>query len=483
MKGAVFSTLFSHTQYPFLVVKDAIADVFRDKCDDKRPDVNLKAPQVMFDVYIKEKSVVISLNTSGVPLFQRGYRQEVGEAPMNEVLAAGILRLSGWDKKSTLIDPMCGSGTIAIEAALWAADIPAMIERNHFAFKNFKSFDADAWEKVRQEGNHRPVKLDFDIIGSDIDGEMVQKAKRNSRVAPIGNMIKWEIKDALDWEAPDDKGVLICNPPYGERMGEEVQELYTGLGDVFKQKFLGYDCWVVSSNIDALKNLGLKPNQKVKVYNGSLECSLRQFKIFAGTKKYDNSAADKENLPDKPRGVRRNKRVEETPESVKPEVETQEETQKESVSTEKEYTPRRKTVETPADKTSRKSAASKYGSSQSAYLSTDRNKDKTDATEKNIDASATASSSENTAKKPDKPKLGASKYGQKPKFLSKYKTISENTSEENKKDNAKDEDRSEKRHDKSNKVEGQEVKKPIDDTDVLSLKDKIEQMKRSRKED
>lgn len=284
VKGAVFSTLFSHTQYPMLVVKDAIADVFREKMGE-RPNVNIKAPQVLFDVYIKDKSVTISVNSSGRPLFQRGYRQEAGDAPINEVLAAGILRLSGWDKKSTLIDPMCGSGTIAIEAAMWAADIPAMIERTHYAFKNFSSFNKNAWEKVQKEGNHRPKTLDFDILASDIDGQMVQIAKRNASVAPIGNMIKFSRIDALKLHPEVASGTLICNPPYGERMGEEIETLYQEMGDWFKQSLTGFNCWVVSSHIDALKNLGLHPDKKIKVFNGSLECSFREYSIFEGSRK------------------------------------------------------------------------------------------------------------------------------------------------------------------------------------------------------
>lgn len=281
VKGAVFSTLFKHTQYPMLVVKDAIADVFRDRFGN-RPNVNTKAPQVLFDLYVNDKMATISINTSGKPLFQRGYRQETGDAPMNEVLASGLIRLSGWDKKSTFIDPMCGSGTLAIEAALYAADIPAMIERSHFAFKNFTSFDAAAWEKVRKEGNQRPQQLECKIYASDIDAEMVNLAKRNSKMAPIGNMVEFSREDMLSLQAPDKKGVLICNPPYGERMGEEIEALYQNMGDAFKTNFSGYDCWVVSSNGDALKLIGLRPDKKLKVYNGKLECSFRKFSVFKG---------------------------------------------------------------------------------------------------------------------------------------------------------------------------------------------------------
>jgi 23S rRNA G2445 N2-methylase RlmL len=284
VKGAVFSDFFKHSQFPMLLVKDAIADVFRDKFNE-RPNVNIKTPQVMIDVHISNKTVTLSLNTSGIPLYQRGYRQGTGEAPLNEVLAAGLIRLSGWDKKSTFIDPMCGSGTLVIEAALAAANIPSMIEREHYAFKNFKQFDADIWEKVKAEGNSRPVKLDFDIIGLDNDAAVLQKARRNARSAPIGNMIKFDVAEMKDLQVHAKGGTLICNPPYGERIGDEIVDLYKMMGDVFKNELTGFQCWVISSNIEALKHLGLRPERKIKLFNGSLECSFRRFSIYEGTKK------------------------------------------------------------------------------------------------------------------------------------------------------------------------------------------------------
>jgi putative N6-adenine-specific DNA methylase len=308
VKGAVFSKLFNHTNYPILVVKDAIVDTFRDQLGE-RPNVELKSPQVVIDVYIADKKVVLSLNTSGVPLFQRGYRQQTGEAPMNEVLAAGLLRLSGWDRKSTLIDPMCGSGTIAIEAALWAANIPSLIERNHFAFMNFASFDSAEWEEVRQEGNDRPVQLDFPIIASDMDAAMIRKAQRNARVAPIGKMIQFETAEFTAFDPPEGGGTLIMNPPYGERMGDEVIALYEAVGDTFKQKYAGYSCWVVSSNIDAIKRVGLKPNSKIKVFNGSLECSFRLFEVFEGSLK-DKLAPDEEEKKEAIETEKKNKKKE-----------------------------------------------------------------------------------------------------------------------------------------------------------------------------
>jgi putative N6-adenine-specific DNA methylase len=284
VKGAVFSDLFNNTQYPLLLVKDAIVETFRDKVGD-RPDVNIKTPQVVFDVYINKEHVTVSLNTSGAPLFQRGYRQEVGIAPLNEVVAAGLLRTSGWDMKSTLIDPFCGSGTILIEAALMAAGLPPQIERNHFAFKNFSNFDAQIWESILDDVPTRVTSLPCRIIGSDIESEMVTKARRNLRGLSIGRFVETNVNGFDENEKPDETGIMISNPPYGERMGDEIDELYAEVGDWMKTKMSGFNCWLLSSNFSAFKHVGLRPDKKVKVYNGDLECSFRRYSIYEGSKK------------------------------------------------------------------------------------------------------------------------------------------------------------------------------------------------------
>lgn len=287
VKGAVFSNMFSHTQYPYFLVKDAIVDVFRDKTGE-RPDVNVKRPQVMFDIYIKETQVTLSLNTSGLPLYMRGYREEVGNAPLNEVLAAIMIRLSKWDRKSTFIDPFCGSGTLLIEAALLAANIPSCVERQHFAFKNFKNFDEKIWEEILDDAKKAYKKIDFELLGSDIDSEMVFIAKRNIRPLQIARNVNFSVKSFEEWtnlELP--AGTLVCNPPYGERMGEDVNEMYEDLGNWFKKELAGYSCWIISSNIEALKSVGLAPSRKIKLYNGDLECSFRQFQMFTGSKRED----------------------------------------------------------------------------------------------------------------------------------------------------------------------------------------------------
>ncbi len=284
VKGAVFSDLFSHTQYPFLVVKDAICDVFRDK-DGIRPDVNIKTPQILFDVYINKQNVIVSLNTSGAPLFQRGYREAVGDAPLNEVAAAGLIRMSGWDRKSMFVDPFCGSGTLLIEAALLASGIPSNIERQHYAFKNFANFDTKVWNEIYENAPKRCTSLPCKIVGSDISSEMVLKARRNLRGLPIGRFVEVENLAFEELKNPVESGVMVTNPPYGERMGEDIEELYSKLGDWMKAELKGFTCWIISSSEEGFKTVGLRPERKIKLFNGDLECSFRKYSIYDGSKK------------------------------------------------------------------------------------------------------------------------------------------------------------------------------------------------------
>ena len=284
VRGAVYSDLFKHSQFPFLLMKDAIVDTFRKKKND-RPNVNTKKPQVLFDLHISNRKVTLSLNTSGAPLFQRGYREAAGVAPLNEVVAAGLLRLSGWDKKSTLIDPFCGSGTFLIEAALMAADLPPTIERTHYAFKNFANFDEKVWQEIQDAIPRSVTGLPCTIIGSDKSAEMVTKARRNLRRLPIGRFVETSVNAFDEISRPKEVGVMICNPPYGERMGEEIEELYTALGNWMKSTMTGFECWILSSNFEAFKHIGLRPDKKVSVFNGDLECSFRKYSVYEGSKK------------------------------------------------------------------------------------------------------------------------------------------------------------------------------------------------------
>jgi putative N6-adenine-specific DNA methylase len=293
VKGAVNSSIFNHSQFPFLLVKDAIVDHFRD-VKGERPDINVKTPQVVIDLYVRENEGVISINTSGLPLFQRGYRQSTGDAPLNEVVAAALLRMTEWDKKTTLIDPFCGSGTLLIEAALLAAGIPSNIERTHYAFKNMANFDADLWDEIHSKANKVVKELPCTLIGGDIDSQMVMKSKRNLRGFSFGRFVEVHNASLAEFPFPEGPAVLITNPPYGERLETDVEELYGTLGSIMKHRLLGYSCFVISSSEAGFKYLALKPDKKYKLFNGDLECSFRKYSIYEGSKKGAEQSGIKE---------------------------------------------------------------------------------------------------------------------------------------------------------------------------------------------
>lgn len=284
VKGAVNSSLFRHSGYPLLLLKDAVADHFRDRFN-KRPSVDLTKPKVLFDLHIDNQQCTISLNSSGAPLYQRGYRKKTGEAPINEVVAAGLIMMSDWDKQSNFLDVFCGSGTIPIEAALMVNGIPPNIARKQFSFMNWPDFDQERWNTIKKAAPAQPKRdLGFKIIGSDTDGDVILMARDNVKALPLGKTISFEVKDFRDQEAPEGGGVLISNPPYGERLEmEDINELYQSIGNYFKHNLPGYNCWVLSSNMEALKHIELKPSKKLTVFNGSLNCDFRKYEIFKGS--------------------------------------------------------------------------------------------------------------------------------------------------------------------------------------------------------
>lgn len=284
IKGAVNSHVFNHSQFPFLLVKDAIVDHFRDKIGD-RPDINVKSPQLVIDLYVRETEATLSINTSGLPLFQRGYRQSTGDAPLNEVVAAALLRMSKWDKKTTLIDPFCGSGTLLIEAALLAAGIPSNIERTHYAFKNLRNFDAKQWEEMHASAQKVVKELPCTILGADIDPQMVMKTRRNLRGFSFGRFIEIQNTAFSEFPFPQGPALMLTNPPYGERLETDVEELYSSMGTIMKHQLQGYSCGIISSSEHGFNCIGLKPDKKYKLYNGDLECSFRMYTIYEGSKK------------------------------------------------------------------------------------------------------------------------------------------------------------------------------------------------------
>lgn len=279
------SDFFNHSQYVALKTKDAIVDQFRD-ATGRRPSVDLDEPTLRINVHISDTKMTVSLDSSGSSLHKRGYRVDTGKAPMNEVLAAGLIQLSGWERHQHLIDPMCGSGTILIEAAMAAANIPAGFFRPFFGFTKWKNFDEELWSKITEGAISRISEEPVDLTGIEISPNVIRKAKANILEARVEDMIKLFHADFRSWTPPEGRGVLIMNPPYGERMDkDDLEELYGSIGTTLKKKYSGYDAWLVTSSMEGIKHIGLRPSRKITVFNGPLECKFLKFEMYSGTKK------------------------------------------------------------------------------------------------------------------------------------------------------------------------------------------------------
>lgn len=279
------SDLFLNSQFPSLKAKDAIADYFRDKYD-KRPNVDKENPDVLIQLHIFRNQCTVSLDSSGESLHKRGYRAVVDRAPISEVLAAGLVLLSGWDKKSTLVDFMCGSGAILIEAALLAANIPPGYFRESFGFQNWKDYDDALFKTIRDSAIEKISEQDFFLYGCDISARAVEKAHENAIAARVDDVLKIAHSDFKDMDPPEPKGMVIINPPYGEKITEKnLGELYKDIGDVLKQRYKGYTAWIITSNKEAAKQIGLHASRKMTVFNGGLECKFMRFELYEGSKK------------------------------------------------------------------------------------------------------------------------------------------------------------------------------------------------------
>ena len=276
---------FGHTGYAGLILKDSIADYFR-KNTGRRPSVDASDPGILINLHISNDLVTISIDSSVIPLFKRGYRKEQAVAPLNEVLAAGILLLSGWKASSTLIDPMCGSGTIPIEAGLIACKIPPGKFRQFFGFQRWKDFDEELFEKIKFESDSTINLSDVRIFGSDVSERAIQQSKSNVSRAGLNDVISLEVSDFKDLRAIDNQAFLFLNPPYGQRLQpDEIDLLYSMIGTTLKHNFPGTTAWLITSNKDSLKNIGLKPKEKHTLFNGALECILLKYEMYQGTKK------------------------------------------------------------------------------------------------------------------------------------------------------------------------------------------------------
>jgi putative N6-adenine-specific DNA methylase len=268
-------------EFATLKVKDAVCDLFRDQVGS-RPDVDRAAPDVRIHAFLEEAKGILYLDTSGDALFKRGWRMDVAEAPIRENLAAGIIMLSGWKFDQPLLDPMCGGGTLLSEAAAMARGRAPGAKRA-FGFEKLSGFDSKLWERIRNERTVQPVEPR--LYGSDTDPEALQAARRNLGAAGVERWVKLEQSDVLERAAPEGAGVLVANPPYGERIGsaEELAAFYPRLGDALKQRFAGWNCFFFTADMRLPKLIRLEASRRTPLWNGSLECRLYEFKIVAGS--------------------------------------------------------------------------------------------------------------------------------------------------------------------------------------------------------
>jgi putative N6-adenine-specific DNA methylase len=278
--ATVHSEHFTHSQFAMLRLKDAIVDHFRGVDTGARPTVDRTSPDVRIHLHISHNEVTISLDAAGEPLSRRGYRPDGAQAPLNECLAAGLLGLAGWEPGITLYDPMCGSGTFTAEAALWASGWPVNWHRRKFAFMFWRGFDEDLWWHVRDEFKARRNPVATRIYSSDRDFGAISKTRTSLSNMELDGAAELGRADFMKLEPRSEEGIVVLNPPYGERMkSDDIVEFYTAIGDRLKFHWQGFQAWVISSDLEALKHVGLRPHKRYTVFNGSLECRWAGFEV------------------------------------------------------------------------------------------------------------------------------------------------------------------------------------------------------------
>jgi len=282
--AVVFSEEFRHSKFVSYKVKDAIVDQFREKTG-KRPNISVANPDIRLNIHIAEDRCTLSLDSSGESLHRRGYRQESVEAPLNEVLAAGMILMTGWKGDTDFIDPMCGSGTLLIEAALIAHNMAPGLFRKAYAFEKWPDFDADLFDRIyNDDSQEREFK--HHIYGYDIDMKAVNTARLNVKATGLTSSITIEQQDFKDFKRPSEKSVMVTNPPYGERISTpDLLGTYRMIGERLKHEFTGNDAWILSYREECFDQIGLKPSIKIPLFNGSLECEFRKYQLFDGKMK------------------------------------------------------------------------------------------------------------------------------------------------------------------------------------------------------
>jgi putative N6-adenine-specific DNA methylase len=286
VNATVFSDYFTHSQYIALKTKDAIVDRFRDK-EGRRPDVDLDHPTLRINVHIDRNICTISLDSSGESLHKRGYKVANTIAPISEVLAAGLIMHSGWNGQSDFLDPMCGSGTILTEAAMIACRIPANLNRDEFGFETWPDFDVDLYELIENAALTKIRDFRFKIYGYDIDSEALSKANENIKSANLSEFISIEKQDFFE-SKKETKGplCLVFNPPYDERISvNDIEQFYGNIGTTLKHGYPNSQAWMITSNMEALKTVGLRPSRKIKLFNGKLESRFVCYEMYEGSKK------------------------------------------------------------------------------------------------------------------------------------------------------------------------------------------------------
>ncbi|MDR0973002.1 MAG: THUMP domain-containing protein [Prevotellaceae bacterium] len=279
--AVVFGEEFRHSKFAAYRVKDAIADYFREK-EGKRPSVRMNNPDLQVHLHIAQKDCTLALDSSGESLHRRGYRQEATEAPLNEVLAAGMILMTGWTGECDFIDPMCGSGTLPIEAALIARNIAPGVFRKEYAFEKWSDYDAELFNDIyNDDSRERP--FEHRIYGYDNSPKAYHTAMHNVKSAGLSRDVALKLQPFQQFEQPKEKALLVTNPPYGERIStDNLLALYQMIGERLKHAFAGNDAWILSYREECFDQIGLKPDRKIKLYNGALECEFRKYHIFDG---------------------------------------------------------------------------------------------------------------------------------------------------------------------------------------------------------
>ncbi|CAM3853381.1 THUMP domain-containing protein [Flavobacterium branchiophilum] len=281
----VHSEYFNHSEFVSQKCKDAIVDQFRERTG-QRPSIDKSFPDLRINIHIAKDQVSVALDTSGQSLHQRGYRTATNIAPINEVLAAGILLLSGWNGQSDFLDPMCGSGTFLAEAAMIACQIPANINRKEFAFEKWKDWDNDLFDEIMASLLKKTKEFNYNIVGYDKAPSAVLKAKENIKNANLDGYITVENTNFFETEKTTNAPLhIVFNPPYDERLDIHMEEFYKQIGNTLKKNYPSTNAWFITGNLDALKHVGLKPSRKIKLFNASIESRLVKYEMYSGSKR------------------------------------------------------------------------------------------------------------------------------------------------------------------------------------------------------